>query len=43
MYAIPLEVSEDCLLDRWAYPYNNDLLMPMLLNEGVSEKSTILP
>ena len=37
MYAIPLGVSEDCLLDRWDYPSNNDLLRSMLINEGVSE------
>ena len=37
MYAIPLDVSEECLLDRWAYPSNNDLLRSMLINEGVSE------
>ena len=37
MYAIPLDVSEECLLDRWTYPSNNDLLRPMLINEGVSE------
>ena len=37
MCAIPLDVSEDCLLDRWAYPSNDDLLMSMLISEGVSE------
>ena len=37
MYAIPLAVSGDCLLGRWAYPSSNDLLMSMLINEGVSE------
>ena len=37
MYAIPLDVSVDCLLDRWNYTSNNDLLRSMLINEGVSE------
>ena len=37
MYAIPIAVSEECLLGRWAYPSSNDLLMSMLINEGVSE------
>ena len=36
MYATPLNVSEECLSDRWAYPSNNDLLRSMLINEGVS-------
>ena len=35
MYAISLDVSEECLLDRWAYPSNNDLLRSMLINEGL--------
>ena len=35
-YAIPIDVSGGCLLDRWAYPSNNDLLRSMLINEGVS-------
>ena len=37
MYAIPQDVSGDCLSDRWAYPSNNDLLRSMSINEGVSE------
>ena len=36
MYAIPPGVSEECLLDRWASPSNNDLLMSALINAGVS-------
>ena len=36
-YAIPLDVSGECLLDRWAYPSNNDLLRLAIINEGVFE------
>ena len=36
MYEIALKVSEECLLDRWSYPSNIDLLRSMLINEGVS-------
>ena len=36
MYAIPLNATEECLLDRGSYPSNNDILRAMLINEGVS-------
>ena len=35
MYEIPMGFSGECLLNRWDYPSNSDLLMSMLINEGV--------
>ena len=37
MYAVPLDVVGECLLDKVYYPHNNDFLRALLINEGVSE------
>ena len=37
MYDIPLDVAEECLLDKAPYISNNDFLRSLLINEGVSE------
>ena len=36
MYEIHLGFSGECLLDRWDYPSNNDLLRSMLISVCVS-------
>ena len=34
MDAVPLDVTEECLLDQVSYPSNSDFLRSSLINEG---------